>query len=77
MVRDIPGFTTWYVPAKRSPSGMTADIFPLSPNILDVHVMLSGPAGAPGVVTRPVTGPEAQPASAVVVSASSTTAYPT
>ena len=55
---------------------MTADIFPLSPNIPDDHVMLSGPAGAPGVVTRPVTCPEAQPASAVVVSASSTTAYP-
>src|SRR5882672_1816411 len=56
---------------------MTAEIFPLSPKIPDVHVMLSGPAGAPGRVTRPVTGPEAQPASAVVVSATSTTAYPT
>jgi len=45
----------------RSPSGMTADIFPLSPNMPDLHVIWSGAAGRPATATCPVTSPEAQP----------------
>jgi len=60
----MPGFTTWYVPENRSPSGMTADIFPLSPKSPERHVMFNGAAGWPPTATRPVTSPEAQPRAA-------------
>jgi hypothetical protein len=33
------------LPEKRSPSGMTAEIFPLSPKSPELHVMASGAAG--------------------------------
>src|SRR5215467_330737 len=62
--RDMPGLMTWYVPANCSPSGMVADIFPLSPKRPEFHFMLSGAAGCPDSVTLPVTAPEAQPSDA-------------
>ena len=37
----MPGFTTWYVPENCSPSGMTADIFPLSPKSPEPHLFLA------------------------------------
>src|SRR5580765_112897 len=40
---------------------MTADIFPLSPNMPDFHVIWRGAAGRPATATCPVTSPEAQP----------------
>ena len=47
----MPGFTTWYVPENRSPSGMTAEIFPRSPKSPELHVIVSGVAGWPARVT--------------------------
>jgi hypothetical protein len=40
----MPGLTTVYLPENRSPSGMTADIFPLSPKSPEFHVMVRGVA---------------------------------
>ena len=54
---------------------MTAAILPLSPQIPDVHVMLSGPSGAPCWATRPVTCPDAQPTARIMMKPS-TSAFP-
>src|SRR6266508_3428185 len=63
-LRDMLEDTTWYLLVKHSPSGMTAEILPLSPRSPELQVMVSGAAGWPGRVTRPVTAPDAQPRSA-------------